>query len=239
MNTNIDYLTLGEIVTAHPAAARVLETFGLDYCCGGHRTLAEACTEGDISLHGVRDALETLPEVPPADWATLGLRELVDHLELVHHHYLKTELPRLDALSAKVLGVHGDRHPELHTVRSAFVELRLDLEPHLVKEERVLFPMIRELDAAAVTPHFHCGSLQNPIAVMLNEHEAAGELLRTLRNVTNGYAVPTDGCASYQALYSGLAELEADTHAHIHKENNVLFPMVVAREATATFRPLT
>ena len=109
-------------------------------------------------------------------------------------------------------------------------ELRADLVPHLRKEEQVLFPMIRELSTATEAPRFHCGSLRNPIAVMDREHDRAGELLAALRAESGGYRVPADGCASYQALYDGLAELEADTHLHVHKENNILFPAVVAAE---------
>ncbi|MGB2756862.1 MAG: iron-sulfur cluster repair di-iron protein [Acidimicrobiia bacterium] len=223
--------TLAEIVNARPQAARVLEAFGLDYCCGGQRQLVDACAEQGLDAEPVVAAISELDPEPAADWAAFDPRELVDHLEAVHHSYLKTELPRLDLLTEKVAGVHGDRHPELHEVRSIFLELRGELEPHLMKEERVLFPMIRELVESTAPPQFHCGSLQNPISVMLREHDRAGELLRALRTASDGYAVPDDGCASYHALYSSLAELEADTHLHIHKENNALFPTVVALEA--------
>jgi len=157
--------------------------------------------------------------------------ELVDHLETTHHRYLSDTLPRVGALVDKVAAVHSDRHPELVTVRSLFAELRADLEPHLVKEERVLFPMIRELATAATAPRFHCGTLANPIRVMLTEHDTAGDLLARLRAATANYSVPADGCASYHALYAALAEVEADTHLHVHKENNVLFPAVLATEA--------
>jgi regulator of cell morphogenesis and NO signaling len=156
---------------------------------------------------------------------------LVDHLESTHHAYLRVALPRLCALADKVASVHGERHPELSEVARLVVELRADLEPHLLKEERVLFPMVRELAGAAVAPEFHCGTLANPIRVMSQEHDAVGELLALLRATTGDYAVPADGCASYAALYTGLAELEADTHLHVHKENNVLFPAVLAGEA--------
>jgi regulator of cell morphogenesis and NO signaling len=129
--------------------------------------------------------------------------------------------------------VHGRNHPELHEVAAAFEELRSDLEPHMLKEERVLFPMIWELASAnEQRPAFHCGSLRNPISVMLIEHDRAGELLVRLRELTQGYAPPADGCASYEACYRALSELEADTHLHIHKENNLLFPMVVQMEAS-------
>lgn len=156
---------------------------------------------------------------------------LVDHLEATHHRYLWNELPRLSELIDKIVGVHGGRHPELADVVGTFAQVRADLEPHLLKEERVLFPMIRELTTSPSSPSFHCGTLRNPISVMLSEHDAVGDLLARLRRLTNGYTPPADGCASYVACFTGLAELEADTHLHIHKENNLLFPMVVEMEA--------
>jgi regulator of cell morphogenesis and NO signaling len=154
----------------------------------------------------------------------------VDHLEATHHRYLWAELPRLSMLADKVFSVHAERHPELVDVATCVATIRADLEPHLTKEEHVLFPMIRALAAAEAAPTFHCGSLTNPISVMLAEHDTVGELLAQLRELTNTYRVPPDGCASYAALFSGLAELEADTHLHVHKENNVLFPAVLALE---------
>ena len=129
------------------------------------------------------------------------------------------------------MSVHGGRHPELAEVAACFAEVRADLEPHLVKEERVLFPMVRELAASTSSPEFHCGTLRNPISVMLAEHDAVGALLARLRMMTGSYTPPADGCATYVACFAALAEIEADTHLHIHKENNVLFPLVVRLEA--------
>ena len=156
---------------------------------------------------------------------------LVDHIETTHHRYLWDELPRVTALVDKIVSVHGERHPELTEIATCFAEVRADLEPHMAKEERVLFPMIRQLATASEVPTFHCGSLRNPIAVMLSEHDAVGDLLARLRLLTDGYTPPADGCATYVACFSAMAELEADTHLHIHKENNVLFPLVVRLEA--------
>ncbi|WP_421117951.1 iron-sulfur cluster repair di-iron protein [Aquihabitans daechungensis] len=225
--------SLADLVGTAPDAARVLESFGLDYCCGGQRTLADACTARGVSPEAVLDALAALEPQPLPDWATMGPAALVDHLEQTHHAYLHVEMPRLSALAEKVAGVHGARHPELLDVRRSYEAIRSDLEPHLAKEERVLFPMIRELAAASSAPEpprFHCGSLQNPIAVMLREHDDVGDQLAELRRLTDDFRVPADGCASYRALYEGLAALEADTHQHVHKENNLLFPAVVALE---------
>jgi len=226
---------LAELVTANPSLARHLDRLGLDYCCGGNRRLADAVDSAGLGLDDVLSDLggqlaDAGPLPEESDWSTMSPAELVDHLEATHHAYLREALPRLTALADKVASVHGSRHPELVEVQRLVAELRADLEPHLLKEERVLFPMIRELATATGAPAFHCGTLNNPIQVMSAEHDMAGDLLAQLRAATGDYTLPGDACASYQALYSGLAELEADTHLHVHKENNVLFPAVLDAE---------
>lgn len=223
--------TLAELVTVNPGLARELERRNLDYCCGGQRTLAEACSEVGLDPDTTATELEWVESTPAGDWVGLDPAALTEHLEETHHVYLKEELPRLAALAAKVRDVHGERHPELTAVHDTFMELRYELEPHLEKEEQILFPMIRELGAADEALEFHCGSLGNPIRVMLMEHDAAGDLLVRLRDLSGGYTPPGDACASYEALYVGLAALEEDTHMHIHKENNALFPAVLEMEA--------
>jgi regulator of cell morphogenesis and NO signaling len=215
--------TLGELVAAVPAAARVLERVGLDYCCRGRRTLAEACAAAGLDAHAVAAEIAALPPCREAEWASLPLPALADHIVTTHHRYLHEELPLLDALAAKVEDAHGRRHAELARVRALIAELRADLEPHLQKEERVLFPAIRALVDEG-RRDFPFGSVANPIHVMVAEHDRAGELLAALREVTGGYTAPGDACASYRSLYARLAILELDTHEHIHKENHVLFP---------------
>lgn len=226
--------TLAELVIARPALAPRFDALGLDYCCGGQRSLTEAVDAAGLDLEAITAELQAIPTRSAAEaepgWD--GIDGLVDHLEATHHAYLRGALPRLVALADKVAGVHGANHPELTAVAALVHELRADLEPHLLKEERVLFPMIRDLAAASTAPTFQCGTLMNPIRVMLAEHDTVGELLAEVRAKTDEYQVPDDGCASYQALYAGLAELEADTHLHVHKENNVLFPAVLETEQT-------
>lgn len=223
--------TLADLVTTRPALASLLDRIGLDYCCGGQRSFVDAVEAAGLDLADVVDSLASAGVEPSAeDWSAMGPAELVDHLEASHHTYLRDALPRLAALVDKVTQVHQERHSELVEVQALFVALRADLEPHLMKEERVLFPMVRELAAATVAPSFHCGSLGNPIGVMLAEHDTVGDLLARLRSVTGNYITPDDGCPSYRALYAGLAELEADTHLHVHKENNLLFPAVLDTE---------
>ena len=219
--------TLGDLVTANPALANELVRRGLDPCCGGGRRFADACAAAGLDAEAVAAELATVdePASPPA-WATMGLVQLVDHVEATHHRYLDAELPRLDDLAVTVLRVHGERHPELAGVRRLVAELRLDLVPHLAKEERVLFPAVRALAVADGADPW----LQAPIGVMRLEHDHAGNLLDDLRAITGGYAAPDDACASYRALYAGLAALDDDTRLHVHKENNVLFPAVLRTE---------
>jgi len=234
-DTITEATTLGDVVTAHPSLARELERGGLDYCCGGQQPIGDACREQGLDPAVVLAGLNAARvEGDAAPWAAMNPPELVDHIVLTHHRFLWDELPRLTTLGEKVVGVHGGRHPELTEVAATLAELRADLEPHLMKEERVLFPAVRELATAERPPTFPFGTVSNPISVMLREHDAAGELLARLRTVSHDYHVPDDGCASYRAWYDGLAEVESDTHLHIHIENNLLFPAVVALEAQRT-----
>ncbi len=224
-------ITLGALVNTHPSLARKLERLGLDYCCGGGQSLAEASTSQGLDPVMVANELAAIATNEPGpEWLTMSATELVDHLEATHHRYLKDELPRLSALVAKIVSVHGGRHGELKEIAGCYEEIRADLEPHLQKEENILFPMIRELSSAKSAPTFHCGTLQNPISVMMNEHEMVGELLAKLRKLTDGYQTPADGCATYTTCFAGLSELESDTHLHVHKENNLLFPQVLRME---------
>jgi regulator of cell morphogenesis and NO signaling len=230
MSTDIRAMTLGDLVATRPEAARVLDRFGLDYCCHGDRTLDDACAAAGLDPRVVGAAMPEADDGESASWTDLEPPALADDILATHHAYLHEELPLLDTLAAKVVSVHGERHPELHEVQRLFVAVRDDLEPHLAKEERVLFPAIHAI--AAGRRDFPFGSIENPIRMMDVEHDRAGELLAELRAATHEYAVPEDACASYRSLYERLAELEHDTHVHIHKENHVLFPAAVALART-------
>lgn len=152
---------LADAVDAHPQLAREFERRGLDYCCGGARTIAEACAPLGLDPAVTVDELAAAAQVAePAAWTTMTLVELVGHLETTHHRYLWDEMPRVTALLEKIEGVHGGRHPELSEVSRCFALVRADLEPHMLREERVLFPMIRELETSSDVPAFHCGTLK-------------------------------------------------------------------------------
>ena len=218
--------TLGDLVAERPARARVFERLGIDYCCHGRRSLGDATSEAGLDPAAVVAELDAVADQTGADVDRLEPLALVDHILDTHHRYLHEELPLLVALAEKVRDVHGSRHPELARVADLVAEIRDDLDPHLAKEEQVLFPAIR--DWAEGQREFPFGTLSNPVRMMMTEHDRAGELLEELRTTTGAYTTPADGCASYQTLYRRLEELETDTHRHIHLENNVLFPAVTA-----------
>ena len=230
--------TVGEYALEIPAATRIFEKLGLDYCCGGGTSLADACTAAGVSVAEVLDSLkanlESVSTSAARDWQALSQAELITHIVDKHHAFTREELVRLEALLAKVSGVHGKNHPELFQIQDQFGKLRGELEPHMLKEEGVLFPYIIRMEEAKMAkqtlppPPFR--TVQNPVRVMMAEHDAAGYILRTIREASSDYAVPPDGCISYKILYGALAALEVDLHQHIHLENNILFPRAVELE---------
>jgi regulator of cell morphogenesis and NO signaling len=220
--------TLGELVAAAPGRAAVLDRLGLDYCCHGQRSLADACAEAGLDPASVAALLDQPDAIGAGVDHPIEPAALAEYIEGTHHRYLHDELPAVAMLAAKVRDVHRERHPELDDVSRLVAEVGSDLEPHLLKEERILFPAIRALVSGA--GDFPFGTVQNPIRMMSTEHDRCGELLVQLRTASNDYVVPDDACASYRSLYERLEALEADTHRHIHLENNVLFPAAVAIE---------
>jgi regulator of cell morphogenesis and NO signaling len=225
--------TVGAIVRDHPALSRLFEQAKVDYCCGGQKTLAEACRLRGIDPQGFLAQLEdyaiaeTTPEV---NLAELSLTELADHIERIHHAYLHEELPRLEKMVTKVAAVHGEKEPRLAQIRDIFLALSAELNAHLMKEEQVLFPIIRQLEASDTRPSFHCGTVVNPITRMCVEHDGAGVALAQLRQLTDDFTPPEWACNTYRALFAALLTFEQDMHQHIHKENNVLFPQAILLE---------
>lgn len=223
----------------HPAISRVFEQVGIDYCCGGKKPLDEASREKGLDpelLLSKLEAAASSTDVPVVDAAAMSLTDLADHIEQTHHAYLRAEFPRLDALTGKVASAHGDKDPGLHQLRETFLELSAELSSHMLKEEQILFPLVRQLDAGETAPEFHCGSLAAPIQQMESEHDQAGEALGKLRELTDGYSTPEWACNTYRALMDALAHLEYDLHQHIHKENNVLFPRALLMESEKACR---
>jgi regulator of cell morphogenesis and NO signaling len=233
-------IPVGQLVAERPARVRVFENFGIDYCCGGKRPLREACVAASVPLEAVlaflRDAdASHNGRVSPAepDWNAAPLDALVDNIVQTHHAWLRVELPRLGHMMDKVRAVHGAGHPELIEMRQVFVNLAIEMDSHMAKEEQVLFPIIKTLATGSRPVRLPEGALDCPIRQMEREHEDAGEALRRLRELSHGYQAPADACQTWRALYAGLAELEADMHQHVHKENNILFPRAAKLQGTA------
>jgi regulator of cell morphogenesis and NO signaling len=236
MNAIYVHQTVGALTARNPCLSSALETLGIDYCCGGKKTLAEACHEKGLDLRSVLRRLQEQAAAEnesesAADVMSMSLTELVDHIEKTHHAYLREELPRLAGMIQTVASTHGERDPRLHQAQEAFGAMALELSRHMFKEEECLFPMIRQLEASSRPPSFHCGTLANPIRQMESEHDDAGSGLERLRELTDGFTPPEWACKTYRALLAGLAFLERDLHLHIHKENNVLFPSALEMEA--------
>jgi regulator of cell morphogenesis and NO signaling len=235
--------TVASLAITRPASTGVLEGLGIDYCCGGSRSIAEACASAGIAPEELDKRLaeaesRTAPAGLVTDWTKRGLQALVTHIVNAHHAYLYKELPRLAGLFDKVMEAHGKNHPELDAMYEQFSELQDELMSHMFKEEHMLFPYITRLDTAAewseVVERPPFGSVRFPIRMMVAEHDSAGEALQNLRTTSRNYAVPPDGCPTFHALYAGLKEMEADLHQHIHLENNILFPRAVELEERAT-----
>lgn len=222
--------TLGDLVVEDPRRSRIFENLGIDYCCNGQRSLAQAASEAGLDPAEVAASLALADPPAPASWQHLENAALAHDIVDTHHAYLWAEMPRLRALVDKVYSVHGDLHPELERVRSAFIEAVDDLDPHMTREERVLFPAISRMEKAQAAINLPFSSLAEPINQMLAEHDVVGELFREIRALTNHYAPPEGACASYQAMLKGLEEMELDIHEHVHKENNILFPRVLQME---------
>jgi regulator of cell morphogenesis and NO signaling len=230
--------TVREIAAANPAAVRVFEKYGIDYCCGGGRVLEDACRERGVSPTTVMAEVEQSGRAGSAgrDWSQESLTSLIGHIVMAHHAYLNSEMPLLAARMAKVLEKHGPKDPQkLGALSSTLSGLKDELLAHLRKEEMVLFPAIEQMEAAIAAGHTPApspfGTVQNPIRMMEFEHDGAGRALETMRSLTGGYVPPQDACPTFIALYEGLAALEKDTHLHIHLENNILFPRAVELES--------
>ncbi len=224
--------TIGEIAAEVPAAIGIFEKFSIDYCCGGKRPLDEACRAAGITVEQFGAALASTAAPPDAgaDWTARTLVDLHAYLVAKFHVHGRQELETLRLLAAKVVSVHGQRHPELVRVEGLVHALEQDMLPHMMKEEMILFPYVDQLETDEQPAGSCFGSVENPIRVMLMEHEAVGEILRRLRETTGGYAIPEDACFSYRQLYQRLAGFEAETHEHIHLENNIYFPRALELE---------
>ena len=228
-----------EIALSNPGARHILEDAGIDYCCGGSKSLQEACLKANVSEAEIlRQLRQNSERVEPSEsrWVSAPLAELTKHIRERHHQYVRNSIPRLRELLAKIREKHGGNHRELGEIEKLFGDVAREMLMHMQKEEQILFPFIDALERASdgdgtIEPPFF-QTVKNPIHSMMKDHDSAGELMRQIRDASNGYKAPADACPSYQAAYQGLEQFEKDLHLHVHLENNILFPRAVELEAT-------
>jgi len=223
--------TINEWVVNNYRTASVFTEYGIDFCCGGERTIEMACSEAGIDPAQLEAALKRINEVAapsPINFSDWPLDLLVDYIEKKHHRFVEEKLEQIPPLLEKVCRVHGDMHPELLEINELFLEARSELTKHMKKEELILFPRIRGLQAKASSAKMNLDTLHFPISAMQEEHTKEGERFKRISEISNRYTPPKDACNSYTLVYSLLKEFEADLHLHIHVENAILFPKVLA-----------
>lgn len=229
---------VSEVALSSPGARRVLEDAGVDYCCGGGRSLQDACIHAGVTADEILERLlknSKLAGPGDAEWMSAPLMELTQHIRERHHRYVRDSIPRVRALLAKIKEKHGEKHREIEELEKLFGDIARELTAHMQKEEQILFPYIDAMERSAkgngsVEPPFF-QTVQNPIHAMMKEHDSAGELVKRIRKASNEYKAPADACTSYQATYQELRQFEEDLHLHVHLENNILFPRAVELEA--------
>lgn len=220
---------VGRIVAENFRTAKIFTDYGIDFCCKGGVKLSEACAKKGVNLNEITAELEqVVKQQDETHYQDLGMTDLVDHIVNVHHKYVETTIPSLKLYVEKIAKVHGDNHPELLEIRDEFFNTADALTTHMKKEEFILFPYIKAMEAARKN-HFplspaHFGSIENPIAMMEEEHDTEGERFRKISDLSNKYTPPSDACQTYKVAFAMLQEFENDLHTHIHLENNILFP---------------
>lgn len=229
--------TMGQIAAMDLRKAQVFQKYGLDFCCGGKKTVKEACAEKGLDVTKVEQELQAADKMPasrPIPYSNWDLDFLADYIVNTHHSYVLKTLPNLLSYAAKVKDVHSMQHPELIRINQLVKEINAELLAHMVKEEKVLFPYIKALATAEKNTEplqaAHFGTVQNPINMMEMEHELVGKNVEEIRTLSQNFLLPADGCASYSLFYKMLEEFEEDLHLHIHLENNILFPKALEIE---------
>ena len=229
--------TLGQIAAKDLRKAQIFKKYGLDFCCGGKKTVKQACAEKGLDVTKIEQELQQADRIPssrPLPYNDWSLDFLADYIVQTHHSYVRKNLPDIMTYALKVMRVHGNNHPELVPVYKLVDAVNSELTEHMVKEEKMLFPYIKELVSAKQfsqnIDNSPFGTIQNPIHLMEEEHEMVGKNLAEIRELTNNYTLPEEACASYSLLYRMLDEFEDDLHLHIHLENNILFPKALEIE---------
>lgn len=230
---------IGRVVAMDYRTAGVFEQRGIDFCCNGNRSIEAACEEQKISTEELIDSLQRMVDKPSKKEGVGNFEEwpldlLADYIEKKHHRYVREQIPVIQAFLGKIVLVHGGIHPELSKIKMHFDACAIDLTTHMQKEELILFPFIRKMVLAKMDgntgPAAPFGTVQNPIQMMMHEHDTEGQRFRKIGMLSNQYAVPSDGCNTYRAAYAALHAFEDDLHLHIHLENNILFPKAIEME---------
>ncbi|MCL6585286.1 MAG: iron-sulfur cluster repair di-iron protein [Anoxybacillus sp.] len=222
--------TVGEIVAMFPKASDLFKTYKIDFCCGGNRPLAEALAEKNVPVEDILQKLQTMYEQSlekvEKNWLEASYTELIDHIIQKHHRFLMEELPQLSPYVTKVLRVHGPEQPHLVQVHKLFNDLKTELEQHLMKEETKAFPLIIQFEQHPTKENEQ--AMKQVIEELVAEHDTAGDIIKEIRQITNDFTPPFDACGTYRLVYNRLEALEEDLFTHIHLENNILFPRILA-----------
>ena len=227
--------TVGETVTENIKTAHIFKKYGIDFCCGGGISIDKACEKKNVDFSKLKEELLSVDKAQKAyDYDKWELGFLIDHIVNIHHTYVAESIPLILQYSNRVAEVHGHHYSEVIEINRLFGEVANELTSHMQKEEVILFPYVKKLLNLKVTsqeivpPHF--GTVNNPIKMMEEEHETAGDIFKTIAQLTNNYTPPLDACNTFRALYAKLEEFEQDLHQHIHLENNILFPKAIQLE---------
>ena len=229
--------TIGEYVAKDFRSAAVFSKYGIDFCCKGNRTIEEACEKKNLDFAQIEKEVTQLLETKSdgaIDFKSWPSDLLIDYIEKTHHRFVEEKSAVLLPFLDKLCKVHGHAHPELFEINELFIGCAGELAQHMKKEELILFPFIKKMENAIRTgqqieqPHF--GTVENPIAMMKDEHEAEGDRFVKIAELTNNYTPPADGCSTYKVTFAMLQEFEQDLHKHIHLENNILFPSALAMQ---------
>ena len=230
-------LTLADIVTKNVKTAGIFEKYDLDFCCGGNKTITQACQENGTDPNLVYSEIEKMESAKVEISERFDDRDLdfmVDYIVNNHHKYVVYMIPIISSHAEKVVSAHGKNHPETIKVAKIFSGVSKELKQHMMKEEEILFPYIKYLvrvrngETKFEKPYF--SRIGNPINMMELEHQSAGESMYSIKKLANSYAIPSDACNTYKACLKELKEFEEDLHKHVHLENNVLFPKAVLLE---------
>lgn len=228
---------IGQFVAEDYRTAAVFSKHKIDFCCNGNRTVAEACNKKGIDSNIVLDEINAVINSNSGetiDYKSWPIDLLVDYIEKKHHRYVEEKIPVLRQFLDKLCRVHGERHPELFKINELFTASAGELASHMKKEELILFPFIKKMvkakleNGAVQSPQF--GTVENPITMMMEEHDNEGQRFRDIAELTDNYNPPADACNTYKVTFSMLDEFEKDLHLHIHLENNILFPEAIKLE---------